>query len=203
MSVKIGIIDYGMGNLKSVYKAFRFLKAEPIFIDKEEDFNNCDGFILPGVGAFEDGMKNLAPFIKVLKKEVETKPILGICLGMQMLFSDSEENGFFKGLNLIPGSVKKLPEGLKVPHMGWNSIEFLDDDPLLMGIKNESYFYFVHSYAPFCGPDYALGETEYGIKFPSIVAKEFIYGTQFHPEKSGESGLKLLKNYISIVENTI
>jgi glutamine amidotransferase len=202
MSVKIGIIDYGMGNLKSVYKAFRFLKVEPVFIDKEEDFD-CDGLILPGVGAFEDGMKNLAPFIKVLKKEVETKPLLGICLGMQMLFSDSEENGFFKGLDLLPGSVKKLPEGQKVPHMGWNSIEFLDDDPLLIEIKNESYFYFVHSYAPFCGPDYTLGETEYGIKFPSIVAKDFIYGTQFHPEKSGDPGLKLLKNYINIVESTI
>jgi len=201
MSVKIGIIDYGMGNLKSVYKAFKFLKADPVFIDKEEDFD-CDGLILPGVGAFEDGMKNLEPFIKVLKKEAETKPILGICLGMQMLFSDSEENGFFKGLDLIPGSVKKLPEGLKVPHMGWNSIEFLDDDPLVIGIKNESYFYFVHSYAPFCGPDYTLGETEYGIRFPSIVAKDFIYGTQFHPEKSGDSGLKLLKNYINIVEST-
>jgi len=202
MSVKIGIIDYGMGNLKSVYKAFKFLKADPVFIDKEEGFD-CDGLILPGVGAFEDGMKNLGPFIKVLKKEAETKPLLGICLGMQMLFSDSEENGFFKGLDLIPGSVKKLPEGLKVPHMGWNSIEFLDDDPLLMGINNESYFYFVHSYAPFCGPDYTLGETEYGVRFPSIVAKDFTYGTQFHPEKSGESGLKLLKNYINIVESTI
>jgi len=202
MSVKIGIIDYGMGNLKSVYKAFKFLKADPVFIDKEEGFD-CDGLILPGVGAFEDGMKNLGPFIKVLKKEAETKPLLGICLGMQMLFSDSEENGFFKGLDLIPGSVKKLPEGLKVAAHGWNSIEFLDDDPLLMGINNESYFYFVHSYAPFCGPDYTLGETEYGVRFPSIVAKDFTYGTQFHPEKSGESGLKLLKNYINIVESTI
>jgi len=203
MSVKIGIIDYGMGNLKSVYKAFRFLRTEPVFIDKEEDFD-CDGLILPGVGAFEDGMKNLAPFIKILNNEVKTKPLLGICLGMQMLFSDSEVNGFFKGLDYIPGSVKKLPEdGLKVPHMGWNSIEFLDDDPLLLGIKNDSYFYFVHSYAPFCSPDYILGQTEYGIKFPSIVAKDFIYGTQFHPEKSGEPGLKLLKNFIGIVESTI
>ena len=201
MSVKIGIIDYGMGNLKSVYKAFKFLKAEPLFIDNEESFD-CDGLILPGVGAFEDGMKNLEPFIKILKKEVETKPLLGICLGMQMLFSDSEENGYFKGLNFIPGSVKKLPEGQKVPHMGWNSVNFLDDDPLVLGIKNESYFYFVHSYAPFCGPDYTLSQTEYGIKFPSIVAKDCIYGTQFHPEKSGQSGLKLLKNYINLVEST-
>lgn len=202
MPVRIGIIDYGMGNLKSVYKAFRFLKTNPIFINKEEDFD-CDGFVLPGVGAFEDGMRNLTPFIKVLKKEVETKPILGICLGMQMLFSDSEENGFFKGLNLIPGSVRKLPDGLKVPHMGWNSIEFLSDDPILTEIKNGSYFYFVHSYIPFCNLNYSLGETEYGIKFPSIVAKEYIYGTQFHPEKSGESGLKLLRNYIHIVEDTL
>ena len=196
MSVKIGIIDYGMGNLKSVYKAFRFLRTEPVFIDKEEDFD-CDGLILPGVGAFEDGMKNLAPFIKILNNEVKTKPLLGICLGMQMLFSDSEENGFFKGLDYIPGSVKKLPEdGLKVPHMGWNTICDVKGD-LYKGFTKEEFVYFVHSfYVPV--NEFTIATTDYIHPFSASLQKDNFYATQFHPEKSGKVGERILENFINL-----
>ncbi|WP_338788350.1 imidazole glycerol phosphate synthase subunit HisH [Metabacillus sp. FJAT-53654] len=204
----IAIIDYGMGNLYSVSKALERMNVDYIVSHEEAVLEKADGYILPGVGAFKDAMAILteAGLTSFIKKIVaEGKPLLGICLGMQLLFDESEENGLTKGLSLLPGKVVKIPdtiEGntLKVPHMGWNDLNIRNQSPLLQGIDS-GYAYFVHSYYIDTEQgDTLLATADYGVDVPAVVGKGNVYGTQFHPEKSSELGLAILKNYIKIVE---
>jgi glutamine amidotransferase len=204
----IAIIDYGMGNLYSVSKALERMNVDYIVSHEEAVLEKADGYILPGVGAFKDAMTILseAGLTSFIHKIVaEDKPLLGICLGMQLLFDESEENGLTKGLSLLPGKVVKIPETnneskLKVPHMGWNELNIQNQSPLLAGIDG-GYAYFVHSYyVDSEQTDTLLATAEYGVDVPAVVGKGNVYGAQFHPEKSSELGLALLKNYIKIVE---
>lgn len=200
----IAIIDYGMGNLRSVHKGFEKVGVESMVAGDPYLVDKADGVVLPGVGAFADAMANLrsAGMVGAIHRAVmEGKPLLGICLGQQLLFEASEEWGYTMGLGIFPGQVRRLPEGLKVPHMGWNQIEIVRPDPLLEGIPDRSSFYFVHSYAvdP-AAKELALTLTEYGVRFASIVAKERVYGIQFHPEKSSALGLKILENFGRVVK---
>ncbi|OAS88006.1 MULTISPECIES: imidazole glycerol phosphate synthase subunit HisH [Metabacillus] len=204
----IAIIDYGMGNLYSVSKALERMNVDYIVSHEEAVLEKADGYILPGVGAFKDAMAILteAGLTSFIQKIVaEGKPLLGICLGMQLLFDESEENGLTKGLSLLPGKVVKIPdtiEGntLKVPHMGWNDLNIRNQSPLLQGIDS-GYAYFVHSYYIDTEQgDTLLATADYGVDVPAVVGKGNVYGTQFHPEKSSELGLAILKNYIKIVE---
>lgn len=195
----IAIIDYGMGNLRSVQKGFENVGFTAEVTSDPEMVAKADKVVLPGVGAFGDAMTNLraANMIEVIKETVQTgKPFLGICLGLHLMFDSSEEFGFHEGLHIFPGHVRLLPPGLKVPHMGWNQIEIQKSDPILKDIPNGSMFYFVHSYYvdPVESKD-TTTLTEYGIKFTSIASKDNVFGIQFHPEKSSTVGLKLLKNF--------
>jgi len=199
----IVIIDYGMGNLKSVSKAFLKLGEDVKVSSLPEDVDNADAIVLPGVGAFGDCMRNLSlkgliePVIRAIEKG---KPYLGICLGLQILFNESEEFGLTKGLGIIPGRVKRFSfqnRELKIPHMGWNTIKIIRPSPLFKEIPDESYFYFVHSY--YVVPEdisVVASETEYGERFVSSIWKDNIMATQFHPEKSQSLGLKVLKGFI-------
>ncbi|MFA4884841.1 MAG: imidazole glycerol phosphate synthase subunit HisH [Desulfotomaculaceae bacterium] len=200
----IAIIDYGMGNLRSVHKGFEKVGVKAAVVSDPALLDKADGVVLPGVGAFADAMANLrsAGMIEAIQRAVkEGKPFLGICLGQQLLFDSSEEWGYSEGLGIFPGQVRRLPEGLKVPHMGWNQIEIVRPDPLLEGIPDRSSFYFVHSYAveP-ADKEIALALTEYGVHFASIVGKNRVYGIQFHPEKSSALGLKILENFGRVVK---
>jgi glutamine amidotransferase len=198
---KIVIIDYGLGNLRSVFRGIEKAGARPIITHHPEEIQSADGIILPGVGAFSEGMGRLSPIRQYLLSAAEEVPLLGICLGMQMLMDESEEHGNHQGLALIPGHVRKFqPEpGMKVPQMGWNTIHHaMPHDPLLSGIDEGSYLYFVHSYYVDCPAEYRLCETIYGVSYSSAVKRDQIYGVQFHPEKSGATGLLLLKNFIGL-----
>lgn len=195
----IAIIDYGMGNLASVRNALYKL-GYPAFITRnKEEVLKAGKVILPGVGAFADAMDNLVStgMDQVVKQVIaEGTPLLGICLGLQLLFTTSEENGIHKGLDIIKGHVTKLPDGLKIPHMGWNQIEPREDSRLFGGIEPGSFCYFVHSY--YVKPDddtYTAAKTFYATGFTSAVEKGSLFATQFHPEKSGTVGLKILKNF--------
>ncbi len=200
----IAIIDYGMGNLRSVHKGFEKVGVKTAVVSDPALVDKADGVVLPGVGAFADAMANLrsAGMVEAIVRAVkEGKPFLGICLGQQLLFDASEEWGYTEGLCIFPGQVRRLPEGLKVPHMGWNQIEIVRPDPLLEGIPDRSSFYFVHSYAvdP-ADKEIVLTQTEYGVHFASIVGKNRVYGIQFHPEKSSALGLKILENFGRVVK---
>lgn len=208
MSKMYAIVDYGMGNLRSVQKAFEKIGTEALITSSSVDLDSAEKIILPGVGAFQDAMHELEekeliePLLKNIKKG---KLFLGICLGLQLLFDESFEDGEHKGLGLIPGKVvkfrneKKL-ERLKIPHMGWNSVSFVDKNNLLFNdLQDETFMYFVHSY--YVSPienDVVIGKTDYGFDFPSIVCKDNIFATQFHPEKSQNGGLQLLKNFVEM-----
>lgn len=198
------IIDYQMGNIKSVHHALTYLGYRTKISDEPDDIAQALGIILPGVGAFRDAAKVLSEkgLDIVIKKMIEQgKPFLGICLGMQLLFSYSEENGFYQGLGIIPGKVVRFPRQVKVPHLGWNQVHCLrkekdKPDLLFSGIKNESYFYFLHSY--YCIPDeeeVIIAQSDYHQCFVSSVQRKNVFGVQFHPEKSSTQGLKLLKNF--------
>ncbi|MDK2901863.1 MAG: imidazole glycerol-phosphate synthase subunit HisH [Thermosediminibacterales bacterium] len=195
----IAIIDYGMGNLKSVEKAFERVGVRAVITREKGIIDDSDGLVLPGVGAFGDAMANLADsgLDKVIIENVKAgKPLLGICLGMQLLMSNSEEGGLYRGLNLVEGTVVRFRGNLKVPQVGWNQIKIQKPHPLLEGISDESNFYFVHSY--YVNPvekEVEIALTDYGTTFPSIIAKGNVYGIQFHPEKSSYPGLRILKNY--------
>ncbi|HNT61198.1 MAG TPA: imidazole glycerol phosphate synthase subunit HisH [Candidatus Bilamarchaeaceae archaeon] len=202
----IGIIDYGMGNLRSVAKAFELLGAEVLISGNSEELVVAEKLVLPGVGAFGDGMENLRKrgLVDFLDKEVNRngKMILGICLGMQLLAERGFERGENRGLGWIGGEVRKFSvdgQGLKVPHVGWNEVRFGRDDPLFRGIRNGSCFYFVHSYHMACR-DRAdvLATCNYGHDFTAAVRKKNIMGTQFHPEKSQDAGLRILENYLNM-----
>ncbi len=197
------IIDYGMGNLRSVEKAVATVGGWPVIAKDPDALRRADRLILPGVGAFGDAMANLrrGGLDRALRDAVDAgKPLLGLCLGLQLLFAESEEFGSHEGLNFIPGRVLRFEEpGLRVPHVGWNQIEESRPDPLLQGIPDGSYFYFVHSYyVEPERPEDALCWTSYGRRFCSIACRNKIWGAQFHPEKSQEAGRRLLRNFLSI-----
>ncbi len=199
----IAIVDYGMGNLHSVSKAVERLGYEPLVTGEREEILAADGIILPGVGAFGDAMEQLreTSLDSVMKDAAESgKPLLGICLGMQLLFSRSEEHGKFEGLDILPGSVVRFTGGdYKVPHMGWNSLQFEKrEHPLFAGLE-EGHVYFVHSYhvLPEVQAD-LLAVTDYGQPVTTIVGRGSVYGMQFHPEKSGELGMSLLRNFLAL-----
>lgn len=193
------IIDYGAGNLFSVKNALDFLGIENKITNKAEDLRAADRLILPGVGAFPDAMRmlNESGLVGVIKQEAQKKPLLGICLGMQMLFEKSFEFAETEGLGLIKGSVKLMtPNNLAVPHMGWNELEL--NNPCKLLEKGGEYVYFVHSYAADCPNENVSAYCDYGMKVPALVYSGNVYGAQFHPEKSGEAGLAMLKRFAEI-----
>lgn len=202
----IVIIDYGMGNLRSISKAFERLNIKSLISAKKEDIDKADKLILPGVGHFGNGMKNLhdLDIIETLLKKVsiDKVPILGICLGLQ-LFTKFSEEGNVEGLGLINGDTirfdfKNKSDNLKIPHMGWNSVQIKKENKLVESAQ-EGLFYFVHSYHIKCNDQSdILASTTYGLEFTSVIQKENIYGTQFHPEKSHSDGLKILQNFSCI-----
>lgn len=194
----IAIIDYGAGNLFSVKNALDFLGFENMITKNADDLKAADRLILPGVGAFPDAMRmlNESGLIGVIKEESGKKPLLGICLGMQMLFEKGYEFAETDGLGLIPGSVKLMtPKDLAIPQIGWNSLEFNEPCKLLDNVENGEYVYFVHSYAADCPNEVVAAYCEYGMKVPALVQRGNVYGAQFHPEKSGETGLNILRSF--------
>ncbi|MGQ9514409.1 MAG: imidazole glycerol phosphate synthase subunit HisH [Thermoproteota archaeon] len=198
--VKIAIIDYGVGNLKSLQGALLKVGAEPKVTKDAEKIGKSEGIVLPGVGAYRMAIENLN-IENILDMIHSGVPILGICLGLQLLFKSSEEGGLIEGLGVLDGTVRMMPSYVKLPHMGWNTLDVIRDSPLLEGIKENAYFYFAHSFASFnIDSDYCSATTTYGVKFVSTVCKNNIFGTQFHPEKSGTEGLKVLENYVRIVK---
>jgi glutamine amidotransferase len=196
----IAIIDYGVGNLRSVMRGLEKAGARPCITADQEVIASADGVVLPGVGAFREGMEMLGNLQSVVKESAGKVPLLGICLGMQMLMEWSEERGIHRGLGLIPGIVTRFPSrpGRKVPHMGWNTLQIERTDPLLVGLRAQEHVYFVHSYYVSTLTQYTLTTTEYLCSFASCVGKERTYGVQFHPEKSGAMGLLLLRNFIDL-----
>jgi len=198
---KIAIVDYGLGNLRSVMKGLEKAGASPVITADVSEIASADGIVLPGVGAFREGMDQLGELREAVVKSSNEVPLLGICLGMQMLMELSEEHGFHKGLALVPGTVRKFPHrpGYKVPQMGWNQVRLEQPDhPLFAGFSAEEYVYFVHSYYADTVPEYTLTTTDYTCRFASTIHNGNVYGVQFHPEKSGEKGLRLLSNYIGM-----
>lgn len=200
----IAIIDYGMGNLRSVKKGFEKQGFEAEITRDPGRAREAAGLVVPGVGAFRDAMENLqaAGLDKaILEAAAENKPLLGICLGYQLLFEESEEWGLTKGLGIFTGKVRRIPPGLRVPHMGWNQLEIKKPGTILAGIPDGAAFYFVHSYYVTSGSrDIVIAETEYGIKFASVVGRGNTFGVQFHPEKSSTLGLRILQNFGRLVE---
>ena len=197
----IAIIDYGAGNLHSVQKAIEFVGGEAKITSEASEILSAEKAILPGVGAFKDGMdglkkNDLVPLIKEFA--VLGKPLLGICLGMQLLFDEGYEHGVHEGLSILPGRVLEFEsDTLKIPQIGWNTVCFEKDSPLTAELPDESYVYFNHGY--YCVPEngaHSLAHTDYGVEFTSIVNAENVYGVQFHPEKSQKIGLQILRNFV-------
>ena len=200
---RIGIVDYGMGNRRSVEKALEHVGARATITSDATQLRAADGLIVPGVGAFPRAMRNLRELgldEVVVERLDEGVPVLGICLGMQLLFDASVELGGASGLGLLPGRVEPLPAGhLKVPHIGWNLVRFERSSPLTAGLPDECAFYHVHTFAPVPADEGdVLGRSEYGAPFVSAVAREPLFGVQFHPEKSSTAGLRLLENFAAI-----
>lgn len=200
----VAIIDYGAGNLQSVKKALDFLGYECEITQDKEKIENASHIILPGVGSFGDAMNSIKErnLEETIKKCVSgKKPFLGICLGLQLLFEESDESPNVKGLGIFNGKIKTIPKdmGLKVPHIGWNSVSIKQNGGIFADIDDNSYFYFVHSYyLKDADSDVVAGVTNYGVNIECAVQKGLVCATQFHPEKSGETGLKLLKNFMSL-----
>jgi glutamine amidotransferase len=197
----IAVVDYGAGNLRSVVRALEHSGAEAATTSSPDDVERAQAVVLPGVAAASDTMKGLRErgLIEPLLRSIQAgKPFLGLCMGLQALLTFSEEGGRQECLDVIPGAVRKLPPGLKVPQMGWNQVSCQVDHPLLDGIPDGSYFYFVHSfYAEPRDPAVVVATTEYGVRFPSILARDNVFATQFHPEKSGARGLRLYRNFVA------
>ncbi len=194
----IAIIDYGMGNLRSVQKAFEFLGFEAVVTSDTEVMEKADKLVLPGVGAFGDAIATIREkgFDKIIYKAVaDNKPFLGICLGMQMVFDKSYEYGEYQGLGLIKGEVKLLPDNVKKPHIGWNNLNIKMRSPLFEGLPENPYVYFVHSYYLETDAPVISATTDYGKEIQIAVQKDNIFALQFHPEKSGDVGLQILKNF--------
>ena len=204
----IAIVNYNVGNIRSVEKAFQRAAAGTghtiVVTPDPEVILQADGVVLPGVGAFGACMTNLQQFgLEEVVREVVARqtPLLGICVGMQMLFEESEEMGCWPGLGFLPGKVRRFPATLRVPQIGWNQLHHDGRDPLLKGVPDGAYAYFVHSY--YCDaadPNDVVATTDYGIVYPSVVRRGHIWGVQFHPEKSHRVGLRMLRNFVGIVE---
>ena len=195
----IAVIDYGAGNLFSVCNALTYLNISHEVTKDPETIERADAVFLPGVGAFPAAMQDLAAtgLIDIIKANAKKKPLLGICLGMQMLFDDSDEMGGAAGLGLIAGTVRRIPsEKVIIPHMGWNELVITQESRLLANIEKPVYTYFVHSYQAFCGDKNIIAYADYDGKVPALVTDGgFVFGAQFHPEKSGEKGLQMLRNF--------
>jgi glutamine amidotransferase len=200
---RVAIIDYGVGNLRSVEKAFRAAGSDAVVSDDERLLREAEALVLPGVGAFGACMSALRDRgfdTLVCERAGEGVPLLGVCVGMQMLFEESEEFGRSTGLGLLKGRVRRFSDDLRVPHVGWNQVAAKGAHPLLAGIPDQAFFYFVHSY--YCeAEDWRdiVGETEYGVAYASVVARGSICGVQFHPEKSQSAGLQLLRNFAEAI----
>lgn len=196
---RLAIIDYGMGNLRSVQKAFEYLGIAAEITDDADVLKSADGAVLPGVGAFRDCISQLTAtgLVPHIADFVASgRPFLGICLGLQLLFDGSDEGGDHTGLGLLPGRVVELPHDRKIPHMGWNTLRILQSGPLLEGIQDGDAVYFVHSFhAQPADPALLSATTEYGIAVTAAVQRGNLFATQFHPEKSGEVGLRILRNF--------
>lgn len=201
----IAIIDYGAGNIQSVSKALAHIGCEAFITRDKDKILKAEGAVLPGVGSFGDTMDTMTEYgIKdtVIEYAKSGKPFLGICLGLQLLFTKSEESPDANGLGIFDGSITKIPsgEGLKIPHIGWNSLDIKKSDGLFKGIGKNPYVYFVHSYfLNASDKSIVSAQTEYGVTIDAAVEKGNVYATQFHPEKSGETGLKILRNFADIV----
>jgi imidazole glycerol-phosphate synthase subunit HisH len=198
----IAIVDYGMGNLKSVTNAFRSLNAEIAVTSDAGEIRKAHALVLPGVGAFGKCIDNLKKYglFSVIKEQIhEGKPYLGICLGMQILLEGSEEAPGVEGLGIIKGQVLRFRGSMKIPHMGWNSAKIARPLDIFKGIPDESYFYFVHSFYPHPEEDVAATITDYGFPFASSVHKGNVFASQFHPEKSQHIGLQMLRNFVQMV----
>jgi len=200
----ITIVDYGMGNLRSVQKACERVGIDARVTTDRAEIARAEKMILPGVGAFRDSIAELRKqnLIEPILQHIEAdRPFLGICLGLQMLFDVSYEDGRYEGLGVLPGEVVRFPdfEELKVPHMGWNQLQIVGEQPLLAGIPNDAYFYFVHSYYVVPQDEAVVAaRSQYGIDFVSMVSRGNLFATQFHPEKSQKVGLKLLRNFAEL-----
>ncbi len=205
--MKITIIDYGAGNVRNVFRAIDQLGIKPIISADPKDILSSDGVILPGVGAAQDTMNylNEKNLIEPIKQYINAKNyFLGVCMGLQALFDYSLEGGRQQCLGIIPGKIVRFPDDLVVPHMGWNQINIIKKHKLIDGISDKEYFYFVHSFYPEpSSKEVVIATSKYGNNFPSIVAQNNVYATQFHPEKSGEVGLRIYHNFINIVKNGI
>ena len=201
----IAVIDYGRGNLGSVENALERLGMRAVVTQDPRVVEDARALVLPGDGAFHDAMSNLQSLglLEPLKAALdEGRPFLGICLGYQLLFTESEEFGQGKGLDVIPGTVRRFPGGLKVPHMGWNTVEHRGDLRIFDGIPSGAHFYFVHSYYPSAtDPSLPSATCTYGVTFPAAVGRGTLFATQFHPEKSQRWGLKLLENFAAFVRD--
>ncbi len=200
----IVVIDYNIGNVKSVCNAFRHIGCEVELSCEPQAVKDADGIVLPGVAAFGYAVSALGSLAELIKEvALSGKPLLGICVGFQMLFDKSSEYGRHNGLGLVSGSVVPIPSRQIVPHMGWNLVKLSDDMDLFAGLENEKHFYFAHSfYADVADNEAKVAFTDYGFDLPASVQKANIYGTQFHPEKSSRAGLKILKNFAKICEGT-
>ncbi|MBA2853223.1 glutamine amidotransferase [Methanococcus maripaludis] len=202
----IAIIDYNAGNLRSIEKALELYTKDIVVTSDPETILSAEKLVLPGVGNFGDSMKNISQktgdysLSEIINKCVQKVPFLGICLGMQLLLEKSEECPESPGLGVIKGDVVKFRHSEKIPHMGWNTVNQVQDIPLFEGISNNEYFYFVHSYH--VNPsekDVISGTTNYGYEFPCVLNKKNVYATQFHPEKSGKNGLKMIENFVELI----
>jgi glutamine amidotransferase len=198
---RVVIVDYGAGNLRSVARAVAHQGFDPLVTCEARRIEGAPAVILPGVGAAADTMRNLESggLVEPIREYIRSgRPFLGVCMGQQALLSVSEEGGEHRCLNIIRGRVRRLPAGLKVPHMGWNEVRQVRPHPVFEGIDDNAYFYFVHSYYP--DPEdreWVIGETDYGVRFASVLAKGNVVATQFHPEKSGDSGLRFYRNFLT------
>ena len=200
--MKLVIVDYGAGNLRSVARAVAHAGGQPLITSSGRDVERADALIVPGVGAAADTMANLKRhnMVAPIREYIASgRAFLGVCMGQQALFDVSEEGGEHPCLGVLTGRVMRLPDGLKVPHMGWNRVRIVQPHPIFENIPDGSYFYFVHSYYP--RPDDAaivIGETEYGVTFASVVGRDNVVATQFHPEKSGTTGLRMYENFLRL-----
>jgi glutamine amidotransferase len=193
----IAIIDYGVGNIRSIQKAVEFVGGEAVVTSDPAIIEEAEGIILPGVGAFKAAMDELEPFKYLIFNA--NVPVMGVCLGMQLFATESEEGGLHKGLDVVPGRVVRFPKDAgKIPHMGWNRIKIKKEHPVFEGVKDGSYMYFVHSYYFQTSDQFVLTTTDYGIEFASSVLRDNYIGFQFHPEKSGRDGLRIVKNFVKM-----
>ena len=200
--MKVVVVDYGAGNLHSVSRAVVNAGTRPLVTSNSSYLDDAEAVIVPGVGAAADTMSNLraSGFVEPIRDYISSgRPFLGVCMGQQALFEVSEEGGEHECLGILPGRVVRFANGLKVPHIGWNQVRIVKQHAIFEGVGDGWYFYFVHSYYPQpTNPDIVIGETEYGVNFASVIARDNIVATQFHPEKSGDSGLRMYANFLKI-----